>query len=928
MDADTIYAVIDLETTGTAVQKGDRIIQFGCALVQHGHIIHTTAQLINPDRPIPGTIQQLTGITPAMLTSAPYFGDVAATFEALLQDTVIVAHNVNFDYPFLSAEFERVGLSPLQQPAIDTVELAQILLPTLASYRLQDLTSYLHIQHDQPHRADSDAASTGQLLVALAKRFQALPSHTQQQLAGFGPQLLRQTGDWLASLVTPRKALPDSLVQVGEFVVRRPQPVAEGAALANYPATPAAKRALLRPAYRVRGGQSKMMDAIYTNATTTQAPLFVEAGTGLGKTLGYLLPYAYVATAERPLVVSTATTVLQEQLADTAVPQLRALLGAPLPAVVVKSPRHYLDLRGFAATLHAQSANRLTRVLEMRLLVWLTQTTTGDLAELHMTNYRAPLFNRIRHTGQVAAPGDPYQAMDFYARLQAQVARSSMIITNHAYLARHADLLGHHRPFLVVDEAQHFADQVAAAHARKLDLGRLRVRLLKLAELIGHGDARDLLAAYADSAVWRYKLQSLAALVDDTLTGVTRMQETVYHHQFPQPAAGSAFVDAALTAEQVTWLTTTLAGPLAKLGRALATIASTVTALLADYTANTTHFLPSDAALFQAVVGIAAGLATQREGLADLRLGDPASVVTVTLPHPLAVTDLAITASVYESGPLVQDLVAGFTAPTFVGATLTVNRDFDFLARQLGYPATGVTPLRLRSPFHYKQQALVLACTDAPSAKDLTPAAYADYLASAILALADNDRATIVLFTSLAQIRLVYHRLAHTRLADRKELLAQGVTGSAAKIAKRFALNHSALLLGAASFFEGVDYPAKALEQVILTRLPFDAPEQPTTQARYAALQAAGADPFAADAVPRATLRLAQSFGRLIRTESDRGAFIVLDPRWLTTPYGRKMQKALPNLKPLAVPLGEMAGYLHDWFDPRKEDVDAASTPK
>ena len=222
----------------------------------------------------------------------------------------------------------------------------------------------------------------------------------------------------------------------------------------------------------------------------------------------------------------------------------------------------------------------------------------------------------------------------------------------------------------------------------------------------------------------------------------------------------------------------------------------------------------------------------------------------------------------------------------------------------------------------------MLACTDAPSAKDLTPAAYADYLASAILALADNDRATIVLFTSLAQIRLVYHRLAHTRLANRKELLAQGVTGSAAKIAKRFALNHSALLLGAASFFEGVDYPAKALEQVILTRLPFDAPEQPTTQARYAALQAAGADPFVADAVPRATLRLAQSFGRLIRTESDRGAFIVLDPRWLTTPYGRKMQKALPNLKPLAVPLGEMAGYLHDWFDPRKEDVDAASTPK
>ena len=193
--------------------------------------------------------------------------------------------------------------------------------------------------------------------------------------------------------------------------------------------------------------------------------------------------------------------------------------------------------------------------------------------------------------------------------------------------------------------------------------------------------------------------------------------------------------------------------------------------------------------------------------------------------------------------------------------------------------------------------------------------AYADYLAAAIELLADNRHQTIVLFNSLATIAAVYQRLAHRPIADHKELLAQGVTGSAEKIAKRFAVGDQSLLLGAASFFEGIDYPDRLLEMVILTRLPFDAPEAAITKARYERLQAAGRDPFTEDALPRATLRLRQSFGRLIRTETDRGIFIVLDPRFITTRYGRKMQKSLPNIKPMTLPLTDMPGYIKMWLD-------------
>ena len=291
-------------------------------------------------------------------------------------------------------------------------------------------------------------------------------------------------------------------------------------------------------------------------------------------------------------------------------------------------------------------------------------------------------------------------------------------------------------------------------------------------------------------------------------------------------------------------------------------------------------------------------------------------VVGLTLANQNDRLSLAVTWTRFAAGAIIQEELSHFTAPVFVGATLTVGRKFDYLAGQLGYQDFPETQtLRLRSPFHYKQQAQVFLATDAPNAHDLPANAYADYLAGAIAQLADNQHQTLVLFTSLAMIDEVYNRLARMPIAGRKELLAQGVTGTASRIAKRFAVGEQTLLLGAASFFEGVDYPDKQLEQVILTRLPFDNPDRPDVRAREQALAARGEDPFAADMLPRAILRFRQSFGRLIRTERDRGVFVVLDPRLGTTAYGRQMAKSLPNLKPMSLPLADLTPLANAWLD-------------
>lgn len=193
MQTSPIYAVVDLETTGTNLKNGDRIIQIGCVLVSDGEVINHFQTNINPRMPIPTPIEQLTGITNAAVRNAPLFDDVAATIYSLLSDTIFVAHNVNFDFPFLNAELEKAGFPTLEITAIDTVTLSQILLPTAQSFRLRDLTSYLAIAHDSPHSADSDASATGKLLIKLLNKLHQTPTMTLKAITNLGLELPYET---------------------------------------------------------------------------------------------------------------------------------------------------------------------------------------------------------------------------------------------------------------------------------------------------------------------------------------------------------------------------------------------------------------------------------------------------------------------------------------------------------------------------------------------------------------------------------------------------------------------------------------------------------------------------------------------------------------------------------------------------------------
>ncbi|MFD0897227.1 helicase C-terminal domain-containing protein [Loigolactobacillus binensis] len=930
MNKDSIYAIVDLETTGTSVKNGDRIIQFGCALVQHGKIIDQIALDINPEREVPTNILQLTHLTTKRLKVAPYFEDVAGTIRQLLQDTIFVAHNVNFDYPFLDAELQRVGQPALGLAAIDTVELAQVLLPTAVSYRLSDLTQLLAIEHTNPHQADSDAVVTAQLFIALSQRLANLPLVTRQALAKCATRSARETGAFYTLYAQQDAAvLPDYLyVSHGLALRKKAVPATRlTTATREYPASDAAKKHYLQPLLKWRKTQGKMMDIIYTNYAQQPQPLILEAATGLGKSLGYLLPFSFRLQGQQQLVVSTSTAVLQTQFVQQTVPLLNQLLDIDLQAAIVKSPQHYIDLAKFSQALAVADKVKQVQLLKMQLLVWLTMTKTGDFAELHLTTYHSPLFAEINHhSHEVIAADNPFNADDFWLAARKQQQQADVLVTNHAFLSQHATDTNFFPTgsFLVVDEAQQFPAAALKASSQQLIGGAIMQVVKHLHKTLNGAEKQPTLASLlAADPVARYNVVSLDYGLNQFGQLLLQLQQQLFTDfiadQIPVEQR-KGFIERALAPEELaTWVETNY-GAGQKLRRLLNDCLLLADKLRQRLLVEQASWLLSEQKLWldfsQQVHQLLQVRHLLREVFAQLAQPSGGQLVWLTMKDYGDISSLTLQLSRLDITPLMQQLLTHFAPPVFTGATLTVGHKFDYFKRQMGLTDTAVVEKRFASPFRYKRQAAFFVVNDGPAIRGAADHAYTNYVARAVYQLTrDNQRQTLVLFNSLQMIAEVYRALLQTDLPLQREIFAQGMTGSKERITKRFSLSQRGILLGAGSFWEGIDLPKEALEQLVIARLPFAAPDGIVTKARYQQLTAAKMNPFFKEALPQATLRLRQGFGRLIRTSADYGVMVVLDDRIVTTSYGKRMLKTLPaSLPKTTASLVEVAAATTEFF--------------
>lgn len=937
-----IYSVVDLETTGTSARRGDHIIQIGCVLIQDGAIINQFETKINPRMAIPRSITQLTGIQDRDVRKAPLFEDVAGTLYSLLTGTIFVAHNVNFDFPFLNSELEQAGYPALSIQAIDTVTMSQILLPTAKSYRLRDLTASLAIEHDHPHSAVSDAEATAHLLVDLLSKLHQLPTLTLQKLVAMKLKLPQQTSqvfaDELATRVDRPLPLANELYVSHGIVLHkvRPADTTINGPIHKYPATKRAKLKLFGDRLTFRPTQSKMMNSIYNNYTHDEPQsMIVEAGTGTGKTLGYLLPLAYVAYPNKKIVISTATNLLQQQIAQQAMQQLNHVLPFPLNGVVVKGNQHYLDLAKFVHSLAVVEDSEYVQLIKAKILVWLLQTTSGDLDELNLNAQRTPYFAEIRHQGpKTLNPKNEFYQDDFLVRRSRQLQSANVIITNHAYLVAHAQELGDgtRRPYLVIDEAQHLSESILQRSRQSFDFQQLRMAINVLTNLVAHNHDRNLVEIFEEHALGSYNVDLLRDDLAALTTALDSLQQALYR-QFMlnvHMGDGSELIEQPLDNQALLKLLTPSSGVIMQLEQALASVQLHFNALRHLFSQQADRWLFSDRYLmsqfqsqWQLLVTADQTLHSFTESLTQR--GD-AAAFWLTVQQSAERSNMRLSGGLLAANHyLTEQVYPYFAQPLFVGATLFTSSRSHYLYDQLDLDKNQTLQKRFASSFDYEHHAKLLVANDAPIPGKMNSSDYIYYLSRAIYDLTKNNHCqTMILFNSLVTIEQVYSQLRETDLFDQRDILAQGITGRREKLLKQFAAGTSSILLGASSFWEGIDLPKTALEMLIITRLPFDAPDEIMTRAHNDLLRREGKNPFYHSALPKATMRLQQGIGRLLRTPEDFGIGIILDSRISTRRYGRTMLRNLPKNLPIEeLPTKQLVTEAKDFLKKqRSQDAD------
>ncbi|TAK32147.1 MAG: DEAD/DEAH box helicase [Chloroflexota bacterium] len=945
---------LDLETTGLKLGR-EEIIEIAAVKFRGDRQLGRWETLVRPRGEIPYRTQLLTGISGADLARAPVFREVAVQLSRFIGDCPIVGQSVPLDVQLLNRE----GL-PLANDVYDTFDLASILVPQLPDYSLATVAANFKIDYPVRHRAMPDAIVARDVFLALydlameldlpiLTEVERLASSISWPLRHFFRDVAKAKSKlYFSTSVGAQLAAKMSLDELNmDFMVHgsskkeaptyRKEPsaldVAEVAALLE----PNGAAASVFPGYEHRREQIHMLRAV-AEALNDGTHLVVEAGTGTGKSLAYLLPAAVWAMENnRRVLISTNTINLQEQLFAKDVPDVERILSArhgpgsrrrqtagALRAVVVKGRSNYVCLRRWNMLRRTGSLTQDEVKVLIRILVWLRQTDTGDRSELNLSPGELQVWSRVS-AEQLGCTVERClygrRGTCLLQRTRAAAAQAHLIIVNHALmladLANGSKILPEYDE-AVIDEAHHLEDEATRQWGHEIARQSFESVLDRVFRRLD-GERRTGLLAGFQGALQRISVPAEARRRVNDEIGLAQTAAESVHSELDElfsvigrlleeSRGGSAEYDYRMrltdaVRRRTRWID--VEGAWRELSNAMRALEERL-AGLAEFFSDCTR--SSDQELDDMLVEAE----TLRSTSAELRsLVDeitvhprPNAVYWIAAPGRgspmLCIAPLSVAESMQET------LFGQKRAVVLAGATLSTEGNFSFLKGSLGLQEP--SEMIVGSPFHYERSTLVCIVEDIPEPNKPGYQRAVDNALAEIVSAAQGR--TLALYTSRsalnASVSAVRARLESAGIL----VLAHGIDGSRRQLLSTFKSNARALLVGTNSFWEGIDIVGDSLSVVVIAKLPFGVPTDPVFAARSELFQ----DGFNEYAVPRAILRFKQGFGRLIRSQSDRGVVVLLDRRLATKQYGQSFQDSLPPCTVAIEPAQKVPGMIAEWL--------------
>ena len=629
------------------------------------------------------------------------------------------------------------------------------------------------------------------------------------------------------------------------------------------------------PGYEPRAPQKAMYEAVL-ETLAEGGHLVIEAGTGTGKGMAYLAPVIMLA-AQNPqtkFVVTTNTINLQQQLVEKDIPHTLAALekaGLVGPGqftyATLKGRNNYLCHQNFEAFEDQNGGRGWEEADRLIDTVARWPTATGDRSEINVAPAQEVPWNRISASHHAGCPY--YQASEpgaepacFLKRARHQAQQANLVVANHALfladLANSENQLGH-TTHVIIDESHHLETAASSQFGWELsekDAGSAGDDL-KDDPVLGQ-------AASAMGRAWHAYWQALAGCVkpprydDETVTAPIdpRLRNSLEWHEARQQAQ--------------------------ELDQAMTHLLESVNAEVNRAVAATD---PNREVTLRPVQSRCSEHRKQIRELMDRHDPEHVRWLEVTTRYGAVVKSIPLNVA-----PILrQQLFDRKVATILTSATLAAgDRDFSLFRSRVGFPAAG-REIALESPFNYRRQALFMSPVDIPAPNDDD---FADALAECLADLgAELQGHTLALFTSYAALHGAAKRIRGPLAQKGIAVMAQGRDGAPSQILDRFRSDPRAVILGTASFWEGVDLSHEVLKAVAICRLPFPVPTDPVIKARSDTF----ADPFNEYHTPMAVLRFRQGCGRLIRNKHSKGAIIILDSRIRNQNYGMKFFRSLPR---------------------------------